>query len=133
MLLLWGSQPGLWQKEINSMDISIGIDLAEIGRFSKIEKESRFAKNIFTSREIESCFKKKNPAESLAARFAAKEAVKKTLKENVRFNEIEIINEKTGKPEINFIDKKLNKKYKPLISITHADKYALAVCLMFKP
>jgi holo-[acyl-carrier protein] synthase len=114
------------------METSIGIDLVEVHRFDTIDKKSRFVKNIFTPGEIKSCFKKKNPSESMAGRFAAKEAVKKTLKENIKFNEIEIINEESGEPKINFLDEKLNKKYKPIISISHAEEYAIAVCLMLK-
>ena len=60
------------------MSLRIGIDLVEIKRFKNIAKKTNFLANIFTERELKDCEKKQ--AESLAARFAAKEAVKKPFR-----------------------------------------------------
>ena len=90
------------------MSLRIGIDLVEIKRFKNIAKKTNFLANIFTERELKDCEKKQ--AESLAARFAAKEAVKKTISENIGFNKIEIVNKKNGAPQVNFLEKKIKDK-----------------------
>lgn len=113
-------------------NIKIGIDIAEVSRFKPFDEKSRLMKNIFTGREIKECKKKKNLAESLAARFAAKEAVKKTVEENIKFNEIEINNDKSGAPHVIFLNKKIKNKYKSIISISHIESIAQAICVTYK-
>lgn len=58
---------------------NIGIDIIEIDRIAKLQDNTRFLERVFTSAEIAHCFRKAYPAQSLAARFAAKEAVGKAL------------------------------------------------------
>lgn len=116
----------IWQ------NYGLGIDLVEVERFRDNEKKDRFLKNNFTKRELRDCKKKQNPIESLAARFAAKEAVRKSIKERIRFNLIEIINLSDGSPEVKFLDEKIKNKYKSLISLTHTKQFAQAICLTFK-
>ncbi len=110
----------------------IGIDLVEIERFNDVKGKKQFLKNIYTPKEIRDCEKKKNFIESMAARFAAKEAVKKTIKEKIKFNQIEIINLKNGSPKVKILDLKLKNKYRSIISISHSNKFAEAICLTFK-
>ncbi len=105
----------------------IGIDLIEVERFKNISKKAKFLENIFTERELKDC-EKKYP-ESLAGRFAAKEAVRKTISENIAFNTIKIFNGRDGSPRVDFLDKNIKKKYKSEISITHTKKLAQAICL----
>jgi|SRR3989344_1732871 len=112
------------------MLFKIGIDLIEVDRFKNIAKKNRFLENNFTKKELKDCEKK--PAESLAARFAAKEAIRKTIDENIKFNLIEITNKKSGEPEANFLDKNIKGKYKSIISISHTKSIAQAVCITFK-
>ncbi len=115
----------------NINKIKIGVDLVEVGRFKDVEGKKKFLENIFTPRELMDCRNKNNFHESLAARFAAKEAVRKSIAENINFNEIEIINEKNGDPSVVFLNKKIKKKYRSLISITHTKQFAQAFCLTF--
>ncbi|MEK7658945.1 MAG: holo-ACP synthase [Patescibacteria group bacterium] len=112
------------------MQFKIGIDLIEVKRFENIAEKTRFLVNNFTKKELKDC--KKRQIESLAGKFAAKEAVRKTIKENVKFNAIEIINNKDGSPCVNFLDKKIKEKYESEISITHTKFMAQAVCITFK-
>jgi holo-[acyl-carrier protein] synthase len=114
----------------NINQMAIGTDLVEVERFKNIKMDSRFAKNIFTEQELRYCQKK--PAQNLAGLFAAKEAVKKTIKENIRFNEIEIIHAKNGAPRVNFLNKDIKKKYKSLITISDIKSIAQAACLTYK-
>jgi len=81
-----------------------GVDIIEIARIEKAFKKSpKFAKRIYTSGEVASCGGEKPKWDSLAARFAAKEAVAKALGTGIgsfRWIEIEIIRGTDGRPEI---------------------------------
>ena len=63
------------------MVIGIGTDLIEIERIesSVARFGERFLQRVFTPGEIAYCKRRKHAAESLAARFAAKEAAAKAL------------------------------------------------------
>ena len=63
------------------MIIGTGIDIVEIARFRKIldGANERFLMRVFTREEQRFCLARKDPAQHLAARFAAKEAVFKAL------------------------------------------------------
>ncbi len=83
----------------------VGIDLIRIKRIARVyrRRPERFLKKIFTPQEIELIMKKGNPLPSIAARFAAKEAVAKALGCGigvVRWCELEIIPGKRGKPRV---------------------------------
>jgi holo-[acyl-carrier protein] synthase len=61
--------------------ISVGVDLVEIGRIAAAHRRrgDGFLRRLFTEEELAHCLGKKDPYPSLAARFAAKEAVAKAL------------------------------------------------------
>jgi holo-[acyl-carrier protein] synthase len=87
------------------MITGVGIDMIETERIeAKIAKESGFRELVFSKKEIDYCETKAHKFEHYAARFAAKEAFLKALgtgwKNGTAFNEIEITNEESGKPEI---------------------------------
>ncbi|MDR1418272.1 MAG: holo-ACP synthase [Endomicrobium sp.] len=110
----------------------IGIDIEEVKRFNKYLKNSKIIRHIFSQEEIDYSFSKKNVAQHLAARFAAKEAVWKALSnknKKVTVIDIKIVNNKYGKPEV-FIS---NKKIKKLeLSMSHTNKYVVAVALFLR-
>jgi holo-[acyl-carrier protein] synthase len=59
---------------------AVGIDLLEIERLERaLEKRPRLARRLFTAGEIEYAEARARPAQHLAARFCAKEAVAKAL------------------------------------------------------
>ena len=76
--------------------------MIEIGRVQEsIERfGERFLERVFTAGEIAYCMRKKNAAESFAARFAAKEAGAKALgtgiSQGVSWKEIEVRREPVG-------------------------------------
>ncbi|MGI5875873.1 MAG: holo-ACP synthase [Dethiobacteria bacterium] len=81
----------------------VGIDLIRIKRIARVyrKRPERFLKKIFTSQEIEELLKKGNSLQSIAARFAAKEAVAKALGCGIgviRWCEMEILSGARGKP-----------------------------------
>jgi holo-[acyl-carrier protein] synthase len=107
----------------------IGVDIEEVKRFNKYLKNSKIIKRIFYQEEIDYSCSKKNVAQHLAVRFAAKEAVWKALScknRKIAITDIKIINNKYGKPEV-FIKNKKNTKVE--LSISHTDKYAVAVAI----
>ncbi len=77
----------------------IGIDVVDIPRFQEsLERTPGLAEKIFTAAE------RMRPAPSLAARFAAKEALYKALSpaHGLHWHDAEIINHESGKPDFLF-------------------------------
>jgi holo-[acyl-carrier protein] synthase len=112
----------------------IGTDIEEISRFRNKEKTEDFLKKIYTEKELEYCFSKDRPAQHLAVRFAAKEAIIKafgSINKKILFNQIEILNNEDRVPYVN-IGTHLSENYKIKISLSHAKGYAMAVALIYK-
>ena len=109
------------------MIIGTGIDIIEIDRVKNaIERwGDNFINYVFNNEEIQYAKQSKFPEQHFAARFAAKEAIYKSIGDsNIHWKDITIINNKDGKPYC-----KLNKisfKNKIYISISHTHKYAVA-------
>lgn len=84
----------------------VGTDIIEVGRITAaIKKSPSFKKRVYTALEVSYCEnKKKGKYPSYAARFAAKEAVAKSLLEgvgkNISLSEIELTNTENGAPYI---------------------------------
>lgn len=119
------------------MIIGLGVDIAEVSRMrDAIERHGeRFLKRVFTALEIAYCQRHKNSYERFAARFAAKEAAMKALgtgwRRGVTWQDFEISNGPSGKPQLT-----LSGKAKEIcaalggrnvaVSLTHTPEYALA-------
>ncbi len=122
------------------MIFGIGTDIIEVERVAeKITKNTGFKALVFSAAEIIYCESKPNKYEHFAARFAAKEAFFKALgtgwKNGTAFNEIEIRNALTGKPEIYFIGKTATtiiemKLGKISVSLSHLKTMAVAVVII---
>ena len=122
----------------------IGTDIVNIERIKKTLKNnnSNFRKRIFSKNEIIYCEKRKNPFSFYAKRFAAKEAFSKALgtgiRKGINFKDIEILNDKFGKPYIqlkgstaNFLKKKIkNKKYNIYLSLSDDIHWAQATVVV---
>jgi len=114
-----------------------GVDLIEISRIkNSIQKYSgKFEERVFTSKEIDYCRSKADPFKHFAARFAAKEAVLKSLgtgmAEGISWKDMEILNQESGRPVLSLSGKgrdifnSLNLR-DIHISITHDKQYAVA-------
>lgn len=114
------------------MKILNGTDIVEINRIKKsIEATGdRFLNRIYTDKEIEYCESKKlQKFQSYAARFAAKEAIYKTLSDYINFEyswkDFEILNNQNGKPVVN-LKFKIEQLESLEISISHCKEYAVA-------
>ena len=119
------------------MIVGTGIDIAEVDRIAaSIQRFGRrFLERVFTPEEIRYCESKANKVERYAARFAAKEAAMKALgtgwRHGVRWRDIEITRQPSGKPTLHlegvargFADRLGVKNIS--LSITHSGNFALA-------
>ena len=83
-----------------------GVDIVEIARFqSFLEKGNDLLfQRLFTPGEIEYCANKKLSAQHYALRFAAKESFLKALgtglRDGLSWQDIEVVNDPLGKPEL---------------------------------
>lgn len=90
------------------MIVGSGIDLVEVERIqhSMNRYGSRFLDRVYTGAEQNYCLRKRKSAESLAARFAAKEAAAKALGTGISYGvswlEIEVVRGPAGKPGLRF-------------------------------
>src|SRR6202035_1052507 len=117
--------------------VGLGVDIAEVRRVqAAIERRGTpFLRRVYTSMEIEYCERFKNKFERYAGRFAAKEAAMKALgtgwSRGVRWVDIEVVREVSGRPTIVLagegrkIDDRLDVK-RISLSITHTQEQALA-------
>ena len=116
----------------------VGTDIVQISRFKKNLNNNNLLKRLFSKSEITNCRSKINTKNCFAKRFAAKEAFSKALgtgiSRGISFNEIIVLNKKSGKPFIRLIgntkkitEKKFKKKkYKISVSLSDEKNYALA-------
>lgn len=119
------------------MIVGMGADIAEIDRVEQaITKFGRaFIERVFTATEARYCERHKSKFERYAARFAAKEAAMKALgtgwRRGVRWRDIEVRNEPSGKPGIHLSGvaaehaERLGARHFHL-SITHSGNVAFA-------
>jgi holo-[acyl-carrier protein] synthase len=108
----------------------VGIDIIEVERIARAYgRNKKFLSRVFTQNEINYCMNKKNKFQHLSARFAAKEAFFKALGKRIRWRDIEIINQPSGKPEIRIHDPTISFS-KIHVSISHLEKYAIAIVII---
>jgi len=116
----------------------VGTDIVSVERIKKSLKNKNFLRRVFSTKEILKCKKKINSFNCYSKRFAAKEAFSKALgtgiSKGISFNEIIILNKKSGKPYITLsgqtkkiIESKFKKKkIKVSLSLSDETKYAVA-------
>lgn len=121
----------MWVK----IKIKCGTDIIEIQRIKESIEEmgKKFLERVFTKKEIEYCESKKaQKYQHYAARFAAKEATFKAIswklkdKYEISWKNIEVENDKQGRPNINLIGVDLENIEDIDISISHCKNYAVA-------
>jgi len=104
----------------------IGIDIVNISRISRIMEryEKHFLEKIFTSHERTTMNKTKTFHETIAGRFAAKEAFMKAYGKPLPWRDIEVL-VNNGKPFIRFSGKEYSG-----VSISHEKTYAVSVVMI---
>jgi holo-[acyl-carrier protein] synthase len=122
--------------------LGTGIDMVEIHRVTRsIERYGRrFLERVYTAQEIAYCQRKRrNAAESYAARFAAKEAGAKALGTGMGFGvtwrEIEVGREPAGRPLLVLHGRAAELAQamgvqRSSLSITHTDTQAMAMVIL---
>jgi holo-[acyl-carrier protein] synthase len=124
------------------MVLRVGTDLMETKRIEvSIDRYGdRFLERVFTPEEIAYCLrKKKNAAESFAARFAAKEAGAKALgtgiSRGVTWKELEVRREASGRPTLHLSGRAAELAEamgvrRMQLSLTHSRELAMAVVVV---
>tara|TARA_B100000530_G_scaffold173789_1_gene109727 strand:- start:12 stop:398 length:387 start_codon:yes stop_codon:yes gene_type:complete len=122
--------------------LGIGVDVVENKRIQKSIKNALFIKRIYTSKELKQSKGVVNKVGYFSKRFAAKEAFSKALgtglRMNLNFKDIEVMNDKMGKPyyvkniKINkIINKRFKtKNYQCFLSISDEKKYSTAFAII---
>lgn len=124
------------------MVLGVGTDLIETKRIEvSIDRYGeRFLGRVFTTGEIAYCLrKKKNAAESFAARFAAKEAGAKALgtgiSRGITWKELEVRREANGRPTLHLSGRAAELAgamgvRRMQLSLTHSRELAMAVVVV---
>ena len=122
--------------------VGIGVDIIENKRIKNSLKNLKFRKRIYSTKELAQSSLSKNKVGFFSKRFAAKEAFAKALgtgfSGNLNFKDIEIVNDKKGKPYYlkskkisKIIHKNFNvKKYNCFLSISDEKDYSTAFTII---
>lgn len=124
------------------MILGLGTDIIAVARIDRVIKNNpRFIEKVFSPGEQEYCSSKANPAQSYAARFAAKEAFMKALgtgwDEGISWNQIEVVNDAKGKPSL-YLSGTTGTLVKSRsigqihLSLSHEKDYAIATVILEK-
>jgi holo-[acyl-carrier protein] synthase len=128
------------EKRLAAVIIGVGVDIVAVARIQKMLDRERdaFLARAFTAAERDYCLERGRPAESLAARFAAKEAVMKVLgtgwAEGVGFLQVEVTRDEKGNPGLELsgeaaaVAKKLGIGRMHL-SLSHTSDHAVALAV----
>ena len=113
----------------------VGLDLLEVDRMERaLARRPRLAQRLFSDAERRYAEARPRPAQHLAARFCAKEAVAKALGlSGWSFQEVEVV--ATGGPPAvrlsgSAADRARELDAEPLVSLTHTDTMAGAVAVL---
>ncbi len=122
--------------------VGVGIDIVKNNRVQKLIRNKKFLNRVFTIKEILNAKKISNKTNFFAKRIAAKESfVKATgygFRDGVNFKDIEINNNKFGKPfyTLNSKIKKILKKranlnkFELFLSISDEKDYSIAFTII---
>ena len=122
--------------------LGIGVDVIRNKRIQSLITNKNFIKRTYGTNEIRFSKKISNKTNYFAKRFAAKEAFAKSLgtgfRNNLNFKDIEILNDKIGKPYYsksqkinNIINKKFKvKKFDLFLSISDENDFSVAFTIL---
>ena len=116
--------------------IGIGIDTVELDRFRRaMARTPGLAEKLFSDAERDYSFRRADPTERLAVRFAAKEAVMKALGVGLfafAYRDVEVIRAEGGTPSLRLSGRALDLAEtrgvtKWHLSLTHTERTAQAM------
>ena len=118
--------------------VGLGADVVEVGRMRvALDRTASLAERLFSDDERAYAFEQHDPAKSLAARFAAKEAVMKALGVglgDIDFHDVEVVRRDDGAPHLDVRGRARALAARRgvtrwLISLSHTDSTAMAVVI----
>ena len=122
--------------------LGIGVDIIENKRIKSSIRNHKFKDRIYSPEELKQSILSKDKVKYFSKRFAAKEAFAKALgigfRNNLNFKDIEIINDKLGKPyyaKTKKITKLIKKEFKVnsfncFLSISDENNYSTAFTII---
>lgn len=122
--------------------LGIGVDVIQNKRIKTLIKKKFFVQRTFSKNEVKLSNLILNKTNYFAKRFAAKEALSKALgtgfRNNLNFKDIQILNDKIGKPYYlkskkldDIVNKRFKKKnYSLFLSITDEKEYSVAFTIL---
>ena len=124
--------------------LGIGVDIIHNKRINTLIKKKSFINRTYSNNEITNSKKISNKTNYFAKRFAAKESLVKAIgsgfRDGINFKDVEISNNKLGKPYYiinkkirNFLKKKLNlNNFELFLSISDEKEYSIAFTIIQK-
>jgi holo-[acyl-carrier protein] synthase len=121
--------------------IGVGIDAVEVERFRTVlDRRRGFAERVFTAAERAEAAARHDPVPGLAARFAAKEAVMKSLSVGLGafdFADVEVVRGEGGAPALSVSGRAAQLAAERAIggwhvSLTHTASMAMAVAVAYR-
>ena len=124
--------------------LGIGVDIVQNTRIKSLIKNKNFIKRTFGTKETNLAKKFSNKTNFFAKRFASKESLAKALgtgfRDGLNFKDIEILNDKMGKPffyKSKKIDKIIKKKFKIkkydlFLSLSDEKDHSIAFTILVK-
>ena len=124
--------------------LGVGVDIVQNKRIKSLIKNKKFIIRTYSKFEIKNSKKITKKTNYFAKRFAAKESFAKTIgtgfRNDLNLKDIEILNDKIGKPYYNLskkIDNLIYKKFKThkynlLLSISDEKDYSIAFTILQK-
>jgi holo-[acyl-carrier protein] synthase len=122
--------------------VGVGVDLVEVSRARRMiaEKGPHVYDRLLTSAEAEYCRTRPDPAEHVAVRLAAKEAVYKALQgseeaRGIGWRDIEVVRAPDGRPDVALAGLAANRAKEMgvrriLLSLSHTHEAAVAVAVL---
>ena len=122
--------------------LGIGVDIIKNKRIKSSIKNSKFINRVYSAKELKQSSLSRDKTSYFSKRFAAKESFAKALgtgfRNNLNFKDIEIINDKMGKPYYS-ITKKIKsivkknfkvKNFNCFLSISDEKEYSTAFTII---
>ncbi|MBR1739176.1 MAG: holo-ACP synthase [Ruminococcus sp.] len=116
----------------------VGTDITEVARIRKSAEKQRFVERVYSPEERALFSAKRDPAESMAANWAAKEAFSKALGTGVRgfeLYEVACLRDELGQPFFRLSGKAAEivreRGLELSVSLSHTKEYATAVVIAY--
>ncbi|HTY05268.1 MAG TPA: holo-ACP synthase [Gemmatimonadales bacterium] len=125
--------------------LGVGVDLVEVERARKMlaDKGSHVYDRLLTAAEAAYCRSRPDPAEHVAVRLAAKEAVYKALQgsdaaRGIGWRDIEVVRERDGRPQVTLhgLARERADELRAgavMLSLSHTHEAAIAVAIVVGP